>query len=522
MLNWINYALVYAGIAVMVYNVYGFVRYARYVQGQQSWKERSTILYIPIVLVVLFLLGYIAVALFGEPDLIIGGILFGGSLFVLFMHWYLNSITHRVVESERLNSELLAAEKSSEARKQFLASMSHEMHTPLNVILGMDALALKNPGVPPEAREQLQKIQLSANHLLGLIDNALDLNRLETGMLEIKNEEFSLSEALEQINAIAQSNCEDKGLTYKFEGPQQQTGCRFVGDETNLKRVLLSILDNAVKYTDAPGTVTFGVQRDEAGDDKQALRFTISDTGVGMDSDFLPNIFTAFTQEDASSTNRYGGSGMSLAVAKNLIELMGGTIEVESQKNVGTTFIVSVALPCTKEQGPVEEEPEAKPAEALNGARILIVEDIEENAEIVADLLELEGAETERAENGQVALDMIGESEESYYDAILMDLRMPVMDGLEATRRIRAMDRTDTKTVPIIALTANAFEEDKRRSFEVGMNAHLAKPTDSNLLCDTLGRFILAASEQEGAKQEATERADAVQQASEQEGGESA
>ena len=203
MLSWVNYALVYAGVAVMVYNVYGFVRYARYIKGQKAWRESSTILYIPIVLVVMFLLGYLAVGVFGQPDLVIANILFFGSIFVLFMHVYLRSITQRIVENERLETELLAAERASEAKTSFLANMSHEMHTPLNVILGMNALALKNPNLPLEARDQLEKVDLSAKHLLGLVDNALDLSRIEAGTLSLESAEFSLADALDQIDAIA-------------------------------------------------------------------------------------------------------------------------------------------------------------------------------------------------------------------------------------------------------------------------------------------------------------------------------
>lgn len=373
-LSWINYVLVYAGVAVMVYNIYGFIRYARYVQGQKAWRTSSTILYIPIALVILFLLGYLAVGLFGQPDLVIACILFGGSIFVAFMHQYLSSITHRIMENERLEAELMAAEKSNEAKASFLASMNHEMHTPLNVIMGMNDLALKNPALPPEVAEQLEKSNLSAKHLLGLIDNALDLNRIEAGMLAIANEEFSLADALAQVNAIAHASCAAKGLTYEPNAVQRKH-CRVMGDETNLKRVLLSILDNAVKYTDAPGNVTFAAERVPAEDGTFLARFVVSDTGIGMDEEFIPRVFQAFSQEDAGPTTQYGGSGMSLAVAKSLIELMGGTIEVKSKKGQGTTFTVTVPFACVAEHDAPAEQPEGDPTEALDGARILIVED---------------------------------------------------------------------------------------------------------------------------------------------------
>jgi CheY-like chemotaxis protein len=198
-----------------------------------------------------------------------------------------------------------------------------------------------------------------------------------------------------------------------------------------------------------------------------------------------------FSKEDASFTGRFGGSGLSLSVAKNMVEMMDGTITLESEKNVGTVFTVTVPMRCTD---PAEEKRERSyESISLEGKRVLIVEDINENAEIVQDLLELEDVKTERAENGQIALDMIGSSKAGYYDAILMDLRMPVMDGLEATRRIRDLDREDTKTVPIIALTANAFESDVQDTMNAGMDAHLAKPTDVEVLYDTLKRYIAKA-----------------------------
>ena len=260
-----------------------------------------------------------------------------------------------------------------------------------------------------------------------------------------------------------------------------------------------------MKYTDAPGTVTLSVGADGEENGLRTLRFAVSDTGIGIDSAFLPKIFDVFAQEDESSTTRFGGTGVSLAVTKNIVELMGGTITVESEKNVGSTFTVTLHLcPAPAEEAPAEEAPaEEAPAEApedgsLSGRHILVVEDLDENAEIVQDLLELEGAESERAENGQIALEMFERSAPGTYDAVLMDLRMPVMDGLEATRRIRALPRADAKTIPIIALTANAFESDVRASMDAGMDAHLAKPTDTDCLYSTLKRLIEGVSDTKG------------------------
>lgn len=486
------YAMVYLGSALMVYNIYGFVRFTRGIQETGNLGIDTRVLNLPIVLLVFFLIGYLVVGVFGDPDLIISGILFGGSIFVFVMYRFLDEVTHRIIESERLEAELLAAEKSSKAKSDFLATMSHEMRTPLNVILGLSDIALKDSEVPMRTHEQLQKISWSARHMLGLINNILDINRIEAGRLATKNEEFCLTDALSQVNAIGQTQCEQKGLEYSLR-IEEGVAAYYGGDEMQLKEVLLSIVDNAVKYTDAPGKVSVRVEAEPLEQDSgpndgmQTVRFTISDTGVGMEQDFIPKVFEAFTKEDSSSTARYGGGGLSLSVAKRTVEAMGGSIAVKSKKNEGSTF--TVVLPLTRVEKDESQDVtvvDQQELADLEGRRILIVEDIEENAEIVADLLDLEGAETDHAENGQVAVEMVADSSSNYYDAVLMDLRMPVMDGLEATRQIRKLDRPDAQTLPIVALSANAFESDVNQALEAGMNAHLAKPADADMLYTTL------------------------------------
>ena len=495
-IDWLIYAMVYLGAALMVYNIYGFVKFARYVKGLKNWGTQNGILYLPIVLLVFFLIGYLFVGVFGNPDLMMAAILFFGSIFVFVMYKFLNSTVQRIVEAERLEAELIAAEVSNEAKSSFLASISHEMRTPLNVILGMDNLALKSPDVPADVRDRLKKIEMSAKYLLGLINNILDMNSIEAGLFVSRHEEFSIQEMLDEVDAIAQALCEEKGLDFEMI-VAEQNDCHFIGDEMQIMRVLLSVLDNAVKYTEVPGKVSLAVEYASGDERIKTVRFTIADTGVGMDADFVPQVFSAFSKEDGGITEQYGGGGLSLAVVKNIVELMGGTIEVESEKGVGSTFFITLALVYMESKKVEAESPASQPLESLEGLRILIVEDLPENAEIVADLLELEGAESEHAENGQIALDMVEQSPEFYYDAILMDLRMPVMDGLEATRRIRALQRVDAKIVPIIALTANAFEEDVKQSLEAGMNVHLAKPTDADKLYETVKHLVRKASETE-------------------------
>ena len=501
MLHWVIYLLIYLGSAVMIYNIYGFIRFARYIRRVQSWRHSDTILFVPIALLVLFLLGYLAVGIFGKPDLIMAGILFGGSIFVFIMYQLLNSITQRILESEKekTEAELRAAKETSRAKSAFLASISHEMRTPMNMILGMDSIALQNPGLEPETREQLEKIGLSAKHLLGLINNILDLNSMENGRMKIKHAEFSLSATLDQVDIITRSLCSEKGLEYHVAVPPELRG-RYIGDETQIRQVLLRLLDNAVKYTDAPGTVELSLECAESEGNTRKLRFIVRDTGVGMDQSFLPHLFEAFSQEDSSYSTRYGGSGLSLAATKGILDLMNADISVKSEKNVGSVFTITIPL----EYAGAEELPKQSevPEISLSGKRVLIAEDIPMNAEIVMTFLEMEDVECAHAENGQIALDLFAASPLHHYDAILMDLRMPEMDGLEAARRIRALDRPDAKTVPIIALTANASEGDVEQTMAAGMNMHMAKPADAGALYATLRRFIAGAVlEGEGTEQ---------------------
>lgn len=513
-MRWLIYAMVYLGSALMVFNIIGFLRFARFIRGMKMWRWGNRILYIPIVLLVSFLMGYLAVGIFGKPDLLVAGILFGGSIFVFVMYRLFSSILHRVVETEHLEAELLAAEEANRAKSSFLASISHEMRTPMNVILGMDTLALKNRDLPDATREQLEKIGDNARYLSRLINGILDMQQMESGEMALRSEAFSLKEALEQIEAIVSESCAKKGLT--FETAYAQCATReYTGDAAYLKQAVLSLLDNAVKFTDAPGTVKLSVACSKAQGKCSEIRFIVSDTGIGIDEDFLPRILEPFAREDASYTSRFGGSGMGLAVANSIVTQMGGRIEAASRKGEGSTF--TIILPMTP-TGPGEktcigsceccsgcggcgcgagaEQPAAQPV-ALSGHRVLVVDDMPDNVEIVSDLLELEGVECETVGNGQAAVDAVKQCPPDHFDAILMDLRMPVMDGMEAARRIRALDRADARRVPIIALTANDSETDIQETLKAGMNAHLVKPVDADKLYAALGEWFTKGSEKE-------------------------
>ena len=404
-----------------------------------------------------------------------------------------------MARNEALAEALAAAEEANVAKSAFLSRMSHEIRTPMNAIIGFDKLSLRDENLSPETKDHLQKIDESAEHLLSLINDVLDMSRIESGRMVLKKEEFSLGAILDQINTLVTSQCSDKGLTYECRVLNKMDD-RYIGDDLKLKEILLNILSNAIKFTEAPGSVTLSVEKTAGFEKQTTLRFCIKDTGIGMDKDYIPKIFDAFTQEDDSRKNRYGSTGLGMAITKNLVEMMNGTIDVESEKGVGTEFAVTVTFKNAGGSGEMTGAAEQSAAgsmkqAALQGRCLLLAEDIDMNAEIMMDILEMEGIAAERAENGRVALEMFEKSAPGRYSAILMDIRMPEMDGLEATEAIRALDREDAKRIPIIALTANAFDEDVKMSLQAGMNAHLSKPVDPDHLFRTLGELIYQAEE---------------------------
>ena len=392
-----------------------------------------------------------------------------------------------------------AAENASRAKSRFLSRMSHEIRTPINAIIGLDSIALRDESISPHTRDELNKIGTSARHLLSIVNDILDMSRIESGRMELKEEKVSFRDFLEQICIIVDGQCEDKGLRFvcsREEGLEEY----YVGDSLKLKQVLINVLGNSVKFTDAPGTITLNVAQTACNDERATLRFEMTDTGIGMDKEFIPKLFEAFSQEDTGNTTRYGGSGLGMAITRSFVEMMGGTIRVESEKGFGSSFTVTVTVGRAKEnEKAATAGKDAKSAEVLpDRLHLLIVEDQEMNAEVLADLLELENISSEWAENGKRGVEMFAESEKGRFDVILMDMRMPVMDGLTATREIRKLDRPDASTIPIIALSANAFEEDVRQCLEAGMNAHLSKPVDLDRLKETLGRLLETRTEKTG------------------------
>ena len=403
-----------------------------------------------------------------------------------------------VVEDEKdeyqkaLAEALDEAERANMAKTAFLSNMSHEIRTPMNAIIGLNKIAMEDPTASETVREHLKKVDGSAQHLLNIINDILDMSRIESGRIAIKNEEFPFAREIEQVNSMIGGQCSEKGLNYEFR-VIGKTDDYYVGDGMRIRQIVINLLGNAVKFTPEGGTVSFVIEEGPRSDSKAELRFIVSDTGIGMSEEFLPYLYDAFSQEDSSSTNIYGSSGLGMAITKRMVELMGGSIEVESVKGEGTTFTVTLAL------GESDRKDDAadRSAEAyednkagLRGRRILLAEDVVINAEIIKMVLSQAEIKVDHAENGRIATEMFRDHDEWYYDAILMDMRMPEMDGLEATKTIRAMDRADASGIPIIALTANAFEEDVQRSLEAGLDAHLSKPVEPETLFRTLEDLI--------------------------------
>ena len=530
-----------------------------------------------------------------------------------------------LTQQQALRDALDTAEQANRAKTAFLSNMSHEIRTPMNAIIGLNNIAMNDPTASDKVKEYLEKIGASARHLLGIINDILDMSRIESGRMVIKKEEFSFSKNLEQVNNMIGGQCRDKGIHYE---------CRiigkiddyYIGDAMKLKQVMLNILGNAVKFTPEGGKVTFLIEEGHRFDDMATLHLTFKDTGIGMSKEYIPHIFEAFSQEDSSSTSKYGSTGLGMPITKSIVELMNGTIEVESEKGAGTTFTVTVTLEesgrkdtlaadgdlnphdmsvlvidddrialehaevilgqigisCeTAESGwegidkvrlrhgrqeeydlilvdwkmpeldgvettrqirqivgndtPIiiltsfnwddvadearaagvdtfvakplfagsvmdefreafrrKNEALAKKTADLKGRRILLAEDVQVNAEIMMMVLGMREMEVDHAENGQEAVNLFASHDAGYYSAILMDMRMPIMDGLEATKVIRAMEREDAKSIPIIALTANAFDEDVQRSMQAGLDAHLSKPVEPEILFGTLEKLIPA------------------------------
>ena len=390
-----------------------------------------------------------------------------------------------------VEAALEIAEKASKAKTDFLSNMSHDIRTPMNAIIGITTLMKNELHQPEKLAEHLGKLETSGQLLLGIINDILDMSRIESGKTTLNVKKMNLTQQISQLDSVIRQQAGQRRQTFTVETHVQHENV--LGDSNRLKQVLMNILSNAVKYTPNGGHIRLEIDELTHTEHYTKYRFVVQDDGIGMSEEFQKTLFEPFTREEKSGTNKVQGTGLGMAITKSIVDLMGGTIHVESTTGKGTRFEVVLEFPIDAEadtvqetQVPPEEEETASP---LSGMKFLCAEDNAINAEILEMLLEANGASCTICANGQEIVDAFASVKPGDYDMILMDVQMPVMDGLEATRRIRSSENPLGKTIPILAMTANAFLEDMQKSREAGMDEHLSKPVDISALEQAVKRF---------------------------------
>ena len=384
---------------------------------------------------------------------------------------------------------LQTAENANKAKTDFLSNMSHDIRTPMNAIIGMTSLIRHDAGNKAKVIEYADKIDISSQHLLGIINDVLDMSKIEAGKTVFKYTDFSILDFITELNTIFHSQIDEKNQTLTII--KENIRHEWVnGDQVHLMQIFSNLVSNAVKYTQEGGKIQFLVEECETKSSVYAkYRFLVSDNGMGMSADFKDTIFDAFTRAESSMTNKIQGTGLGMAITKNLVEAMGGSIDVESELSQGSCFEVLIDLRIAEDRfvSSAEQAEKDEPAgNVLKGMRFLCAEDNELNAEILMELLKIEGAECTICENGKRVLEAFEQSAPGDYDMILMDVQMPVMNGYEATKAIRRSSHELAMTIPIIAMTANAFSEDIQHSLAAGMNAHVSKPVEMKVLEKTI------------------------------------
>ena len=394
--------------------------------------------------------------------------------------------------------DLQTAENANKAKTDFLSNMSHDICTPMNAIIGIISLIRHNAGDKEKVIEYADKIAISSQHLLGIINDVLDMSKIEAGKTVFKYSDFSILDSIEELNTIFHSQANEKNQSFIIT--KENLKHEWVnGDKVHLMQIFSNLLSNAIKYTQEGGVIQFIAEESETNSSTYGkYHFIVSDNGMGMSADFKETIFDAFTRAESSVTNKIQGTGLGMAITKNLVESMGGTIEVESEPNRGSSFEVILNLKIVENRvvsSTEQIEMHETDSDILDGMRFLCAEDNELNAEILMELLKLEGAECTICENGKRILEAFEQSVPGEYDMILMDVQMPVMNGYEATEAIRRSSHEQAKTIPIIAMTANAFSEDMQHTLAAGMNAHISKPVDMKLLKKTIRNIKLGGDE---------------------------
>ena len=414
------------------------------------------------------------------------------SLLVATVFYLTSSKKYRERQYEaELEKSAEQAKNANEAKTRFLFNMSHDIRTPMNAIVGFSGLLEKNLQNEKKAKEYLEKIQSSSNLLLMIINQVLEMARIESGTAVLQLKAEDMDALFHRVNTVFEEDIRKKNLQYHavLDVRHHYAVC----DQTKLQEIMLNIISNAIKYTSDGDSIHVEVH-EAVSENPSKIRYIFSceDTGIGMSEEYLPHIYEEFSREHTSTENKVPGTGLGLSIIKSMIELMGGSIQVESGQGIGTKFTVDLSFDMASEEEVYRSQNTIKTSaiHTIKGKRILIAEDNELNAEIAKTVLEDVGALVTRVEDGQQAVELFKEKPKGTFDAILMDLMMPVMDGYTATKEIRSLERSDSKTIPIIAMTANAFQEDAEKCIAVGMNAHLAKPLDIEKVMITICRLV--------------------------------
>lgn len=394
----------------------------------------------------------------------------------------------RTVQKEKM--DLVVMQRSAQVKNEFLSKMSHDIRTPLNAIIGLLKIVERDSKDQPQIQTNLEKIEQSAKYLLAVLNDILDMSKIESGKMTLHNAPFNLPELFQNLETMNRAQAEQKGIQFQtcLDGIYAQT---YLGDQLRLNQILMNLLSNAIKFTNQNGVVRFSLHVSPGKQGQDHLRFVIEDTGIGMSEEHVANLYQPFEQEDASTCLNYAGSGLGLSIVKSLVELMNGTIHVTSTKGTGSRFEVSLYLTQANSVPEHSSHVQSAPKCSLSGRKLLLAEDNELNRMIAKELISTHCEMTvDEAENGAQAIERFAASAPDEYAAILMDVRMPIIDGLEATRAIRTLSHPRAKTVPIIAMSANAFQEDMERSVQAGMNVHLSKPLDIELVKTQLQIYI--------------------------------
>lgn len=401
---------------------------------------------------------------------------------------HVKSLQESMEINKQLRRAIASKEKAAAAKSQFLANMSHDIRTPINGIMGMLEIIRKTKGNQDKEEECLDKIEVSSKLLLSLVNDVLDMAKLDTDAVVLSHEPFNLDRICNETVEAVSFQAEEAGLEVTGEH-DDYTGINVLGSPLHLKKILINLFSNSVKYNKPNGKIHMSMKTLERTEDTITCEFKIRDTGVGMSQEFVEKkLFHPFVQADTSSRSNYTGTGLGMSIVKQLIDKMGGTISVESELGEGSCFTVVIPFEIDHEAS-LKQSEEAENAD-ISGLNIMVAEDNELNMEIIEFLLTEQGAHVEKVQNGQEALDKFEGSEAGTYDVILMDLMMPVMDGISATKAIRASKHAEAETIPIIAMTANAFYEDERKCLDAGMNAHLAKPLDMKMVVSTIAECV--------------------------------